>query len=816
MIKKAILLVSFLFALAAQAQTSVGEWNIFPIFDGSPTTLVDSKSKVFYVTAGRLYSYDKTDGETYVYSTQNKLSDTKITGAFYNPDGEYLLLAYDTGNIDIVYDNGKVVNLPEIKDANLTSERTINDVEFYKGRIYIATVFGLVVYDDKKLQVVESGIFNKDLQFVTVVNDYILVYPRESYAVYRSPVSARHNSFDKFEIWFNSYPTALGKVGDNLYVVNGNNNTIIVFDINWDIFDRTGIFREDIVVKYEPETLNDKTFKVVTEDKVYVLDAKGNTVSEATLPEGVAGNKVAFHNDLSQIWTLDSDGLGSYNLTTNPPTVLSQKARPAASTVEEVAFFRLGPDGKRIYFSNIGATQFKSIGNIPYGGHWIPQSTNYIVDGEIHDVTLYNASATKGHAVKDQKDFGDKRLYGGVGRFDIDPSNQDRYVIAGNHEGFYVIENGVELAKFYDANLPVTYVTGYTPQYWDVKFDPEGNLWTGTWVRNGSSSYSPYNILTKDKFHGDLSKITKDDWIKSKHFGLEGDPGAGEKDMGSIFCKHSNMLFTFTSHDHCPVTAYDTKGTYANMADDVVYPMTNLVDQDGKTFDPRITACMVEDNRGRVWVGTSSGVYEITNPAKATDPTMRIRRIKVPRNDGTTFADYLLDTDQVNDIAVDGSNRKWLATESSGVYLVSEDGDKILEHFTTENSSLPSNTVQSVFCDPNSNLVYMGLGSGLISYSSTSAPASSDYSEVYAYPNPVRPEYTGLITVTGLMDNSLVKIADASGHVFAQGSSNGGMFVWDGCDSTGSRVNSGVYYVFCSQNSDGGSSGVVTKILVIN
>ena len=815
MIKKAILLLSLLVGLGAHAQTSVGEWNIFPIFDGNPTTIIDGHEKVYYVSGSRLYSYDKTSDETYYYSTQNKLSDTSISGAFYNPDGKYLLVAYASGNIDVLYDNGKVINLPEIKDASLTSERTINDVAFYKGRIYLATVFGMVVYDEKKMQVVESGIYNKDLQFITVNNDHIVVYPRDSYTIYRSPVGERHNSFDKFVSWFGSYPTALGSAGKNLYLINGNNNTIIVYDVNWDTFTRTGIFREDIVAQYPPENIGDDTFRVITADKIHILDSEGKTVSETALPEGFTGKRLAFEKDLRSVWTVDMDGLGNYDLTSTPPTVLRDKSRPAASTVTQVAFFRLSPDSKRIYFSNIGATQFKSIGNVDYGGHWFAQTTNYIEDGAVHDVSLYNASAYAGHALNDQKIFANTRLYGGVGRFDIDPSRPERYVIAGNTEGYYVIENGEELGKFSFRNAPMTSETGYTPQYWDVRFDPAGNLWLGTWVRS-NTQFSPYVILPKDKLNGDLSTITKNDFIASKHFGLDGDPGTGQKDMGSLFCTRSNMLFTFTGGYQSPLVAYDTKGTYANVSDDVVYPMTNMVDQDGKSFIPVTTACAVEDNRGRVWVGTSSGIYEITNPSKATDPTMRIRRLKVPRNDGTNYADYLLETDQVNDIAVDSQNRKWIATETSGLYLVSEDGDKILQQFTTDNSILPTNAVQSVMCDPNSNIVYVGHATGLLSYSSSTAPAASDYSEVYAYPNPVRPEYTGVITITGLMDNSLVKIADSAGNVFVQGRSNGGMFVWDGCDSTGSRVKSGVYYVLSSQNGDGGSSGAVTKILVIN
>ena len=260
---------------------------------------------------------------------------------------------------------------------------------------------------------------------------------------------------------------------------------------------------------------------------------------------------------------------------------------------------------------------------------------------------------------------------------------------------------------------------------------------------------------------------------------------------------------------------FDTKGT-ADTGDDTYRYVNTYVNQDGKelSFDHMI--CMVEDTKGRIWVGTSNGVFEITDPAAAVNAsTINVNQLKVPRNDGTNLADYLLSSQLVSSITIDPANRKWISTIGSGVYLVSENGDEILEHFTEANSILP-NTVYAVACDPNSNKVYFGTDIGLIEYSSTSAPGSDNYDDVYAYPNPVRPDFTGWITVTGLMDNSLVKIADAAGNVFYQGRSDGGMFTWDGCNPAGERVKTGVYYVYASQNATGDASACVTKIMVVN
>lgn len=246
--------------------------------------------------------------------------------------------------------------------------------------------------------------------------------------------------------------------------------------------------------------------------------------------------------------------------------------------------------------------------------------------------------------------------------------------------------------------------------------------------------------------------------------------------------------------------------------------VSSYIDQDNKAVSFYHTLAFCEDAKGRLWVGTDKGVFEITNPTSVTSDIAKVNHLKVPRNDGTGLADYLLDAITVTGIATDSSNRKWISTSTAGVYLVSENGDQIIEHYDTNNSILPSNSVYAVACDPNSSSVFFATANGVVEYNSTSAPASENLDNVYAYPNPVRPDYSGWITVTGLMDNTLVKIADSAGNVFFQGRSEGGMITWDGCNANGDRVKTGVYYVFASHgtSNDSGSDGCVTKIMVIN
>jgi hypothetical protein len=190
-------------------------------------------------------------------------------------------------------------------------------------------------------------------------------------------------------------------------------------------------------------------------------------------------------------------------------------------------------------------------------------------------------------------------------------------------------------------------------------------------------------------------------------------------------------------------------------------------------------------------------------------------QVKVPRNDGTDYADYLLAGIDIMCLAIDGGNRKWFGTNGNGVYLISSDNMKEIHHFTSENSKLLSNVVKSIAINPTTGEVFFGTDNGLCSYFSDATKPNTEMTKdnVWAYPNPVEPSYTGPITVTGLSFDADVKILSSNGVVINEGRSNGGTFVWDGCDKKGRRVNSGVYMVVTATNN--GEKGTVCKIAVI-
>ena len=250
---------------------------------------------------------------------------------------------------------------------------------------------------------------------------------------------------------------------------------------------------------------------------------------------------------------------------------------------------------------------------------------------------------------------------------------------------------------------------------------------------------------------------------------------------------------------------------------DEITAYENIVNQDGVTvvFSPSGTVqCIAEDLEGNMWVGTSAGPLMLEK-SQMNSENPYFTQVKVPRNDGTNYADYLLAGANINCIAVDGGGRKWFGTANNGVYLISADNMEQLQHFTTNNSPLLSNNVESIAINPASGQVFFGTENGLCSYVSNATETNSEMTKdnVWAYPNPVKPDYTGYITVTGLTYNAQVKITTSNGVVVNEGRSNGGSYQWDGCDKNGKRVASGVYMVHTATSE--GNKGIVCKIAII-
>jgi hypothetical protein len=192
--------------------------------------------------------------------------------------------------------------------------------------------------------------------------------------------------------------------------------------------------------------------------------------------------------------------------------------------------------------------------------------------------------------------------------------------------------------------------------------------------------------------------------------------------------------------------------------------------------------------------------------------------LKIVERDGNTA--YLLETENVQAIAVDGANRKWVGT-SNGLFLLSPDGEDELAYFTTSNSPLFDNEIQSLTIDQQTGEVFIGTAKGILSYQSDAVEGKQFHSSnILVYPNPVRPEYQGPIAIKGLARDAVVKITDINGKMVYETNAQGGQAIWDGRDYNGRRAKTGIYLVFSSSNpfniGFGNPDSAVAKILFVN
>jgi hypothetical protein len=380
----------------------------------------------------------------------------------------------------------------------------------------------------------------------------------------------------------------------------------------------------------------------------------------------------------------------------------------------------------------------------------------------------------------------------------IDPNDVSR-VFIGGRTGLYEFKDGSFIKEYTYENSPLrgsANVSATNKEYTLVQgitFDNNSSLWC---LNSGSATTS---ILEMNK---------NDEWISHHKTSLMRD-GRTIDMLESPFFDSRNYLWFVNNHFN-----YACLACYQPSTDDI-NTYFSFINEDGTTVKVTYVRCVIEDLEHNIWIGTDAGPLML-EPSEFTESSPIFQQIKVPRNDGTDYADYLLSGIDITCMAIDGGGRKWFGTNGNGVYLISDDNLTQIHHFLSTNSKLLSNNIESIAINETTGEVFIGTDCGLCSYMSDATQSSTEMTKdnVYAYPNPVRPDYTGLITITGLSYNADIKIVTSNGVLVNEGKSNGGTYTWNGCDQKGRRVASGVYMVETATSE--GNKGVVCKIAIVN
>ena len=764
LISIAVIISSF----SAFSQLQVGDWKLYSVFSGLHIqNIIDTGDIVYYLSDGYLFSYDKENDETTYYNKRNDMSDVNIDDIYYNYDKNYLFIAYVNSNIDLLYDDGNVVNMPDLKNTVLTGDKSINSVDFQDDEIYVATDFGYMVLDDEKHIIKESFKYGKVFNSMIATDKYI--YAVFDSNIWVSPKDGNHFYISSFEKTNRNFNTKLVKLSDTKMVCGSGWCYLMTIGNDKNITDIP--FSSIRGAEVSLVSKSKEGFIASFSDRYIAIDNEGNKLKEVMLPEEVISDGLisSMENDGS-VWGIDNNGVKQFRMEDNGGvTYMHENYCPNASSVSYP--FYLEYKNGRLYVMNSGT-------NI-----WLTEQHNEFELSSMENGVWKNLAPNEVAGLINGNSRG--RLESPYG-LAADPDDQEAVWFGTWWEGAFCVKNNEQIQKFDTSNSPMT--LNYTCQISDIGFDSKKNIWMS---HMSLDSDEPNLIVLPAEKR--FESVNVSDWVSFRFEGVS---------------NVKQTLFSLTRNDIIILTL-------ENKADDRQVVISNFMDQDGRTFDIGYIFSIVEDENGRIWIATDSGVGYINDAEDLFSNNFYVNRVKVPRNDGTNLADYLLDGMYVTSIAIDGAGRKWFGTTNSGLYLVSADGTEILEHFTAENSYLPSDFILSIECNTDNNSVYIGTDKGLVEYSSDAIIAEQNFDNVYAYPNPVRPDYSGYITIRGLMENSLVKIADAAGNVVYSTKSNGGMVVWDGCNTNGKRVDTGVYFVFASQSENDSSQGCVTKILVV-
>lgn len=336
-----------------------------------------------------------------------------------------------------------------------------------------------------------------------------------------------------------------------------------------------------------------------------------------------------------------------------------------------------------------------------------------------------------------------------------------------------------------------------------MTYDDNSNLW----IMN-SRTNTPINCYSNN---------SNNPWKTFPHKDLDF-TGRNSIDMQEAFISSTNGLMWWANTYGVPEKT--TSGVFVyDYTNNILHKYGSFINQNGEAIETAKVYGVSEDRNGNMWIASLSGPFYIDKEDVPSSPNFDISLIFnqpiINRNDDSNLGDYLLSSVPIRCIRFDTANRKWMGSTTSGVFIISSDNQTEIEHFTTENSPLPADEIYDIKIDDNTGIVYISTSRGLCSYQTdiTSGYGTLDEDNIYSYPNPVSPDYTGPITIKGLYEQCQIKITTSSGYIVHKGIVSGGSYKWDGCDQNGNRVASGVYMVLVETPE--GSKGCVTKIAVL-
>ncbi len=762
----------------------IGQWQShLPYSSGLYVT--QSDSEVFYATAFSVLSLSKEDSAVRLLSKVNGLSNVGIRLIKYHAPTETLIVVYNDSVIDLVQGT-KTFTLNQIKNfSNLTGEKKIFDLFIESdSTIYLAANYGISKFNLKAREFVFTVFTGVDVENVVVFDSQIYMATQEG--VYRTSTS--NPNPEDFNGW-HLLSDMDGFPGDyssrNLAVYND----ALYVDID------ARLYR--ILTDGSPELIHEEA-----SSEMAYLTAEGPNllVGYRCLNSGVCGNgKILYFNEDNTKGELPSSCIGSLNhgiqdaqgrlylgdvfrgfRTLNsvsaPDCNLITINSPWSSNNREIAV------GKNQVWIAAGGV------NQTFSNRFSRSGFYSLIDGTWTNYNPSNREELKGENPLDGSD--DLLDFITIA---VHPTQNLLY--AGSFfEG--LIEFDGETMKLYnDKNSTLSNATGdpLRTRVSGLDFDDENNLWV---VNHGTTE--PLSVL-----------LNEGGWKQFR-------PACNRTELHQLAIDDNGYKWIVDGTSQAGVVLFD-EGDLNDPNDDRCRTFTER----NSNLPTNNTNCLVADLEGVVWVGTTEGILIFDCGDPFDENCQGIVSVFVEEEfQEEEFGEGLLRTENIQTIAVDGANRKWIGSRN-GIFVLSADGDEQVGRFTAENSPLFDNNVIDIAINNENGEVFIGTNNGVLSYRSDAIEGGRVHrSNIKVFPNPVRPDYLGPIAIQGLARDAEVKITNVTGELIFETEALGGQAIWDGTDYNGRRVNSGVYLVFSSANNPFGSTvkpdAAVAKILVIN
>ena len=749
--KKILFTNLLLLASIIQAQSiKVGEWrDHLSYFE---TFDVCAQGDLIYTSTDKaLFVYNKNDQSIERLNTLNGLSDANVSAISSNQTT--LIVGYENGNLDII-ENNKTENLADIKRASIIANKRINSINIEADIAYLSCGFGIVVLDLQKREIKDTYYIGAGGTYMNIIGTSISnnkLFAATEQGIYTADLN--QTNLADFQAWEKMSFKENAKI--NLIETYAGK---LFANIQGNTFNSDSLYTYDganwelFSHPYSNVSLKVSDNKLVVTSKYGVNRYNEDLESLQNLSSGVFNfSKKEFRAGIY----LD----GEYWIADKNNGLLHYKngnseqiipTGPHKSDVAQIQNF-----GDEIWLAhgskdeNWDPTWSKNELSILKNDFWSHTST--LLENEIHDPV---AIAQRGNIT----------------------------YVASWQAGLAELENK-ELSILYN-NSNSSLQKRFPHDDWTnigaLEFDSQGNLWC-----TNAQTLEPLSV-----------QYTNGEW---ESFSL-GNTVTENQNLAKLLIDQNDQKWVQLKNNGLIVFDETRSGTKAKKISNG--------ENNGNLNSDRVFS-MAEDLDGEIWIGTDNGVCVFYDPSAIFEGEKAATIIVTQDGYNTHLLNGLL----INDIEIDGANRKWFATNNSGVVLTSENGTEEIYHFTAENSPLFSNKVIDIEINQESGEVFFATDKGLISYRSGATEGSNDFSNVLVFPNPVKPDYEGTISIKGLLTDAVVKITDISGNLVYKTTALGGQANWDGKRTNGEEVNSGVYLIFCSD--EDGNENHVSKLLIV-